>query len=82
MEGKTLTDALAWTQETLGDAEGGDPRRTRCFVRLCWFVAAMRFAAHACSATPARLPCTYRSLSRGRPGSHHRIISNHSQTLG
>ncbi|MGH7868606.1 MAG: IS4/Tn5 family transposase DNA-binding protein, partial [Candidatus Dormibacteraceae bacterium] len=40
MEDKTLTDPLAWAQETFGDAELGDPRRTRRLVRVAAQVAA------------------------------------------
>lgn len=40
MEDKTLTDPLGWAQETFGEAQLGDPRRTRRLVRVAAQVAA------------------------------------------
>jgi hypothetical protein len=40
MEGKKLTDPLAWAQETFGAAQLGDPRRSRRLVRVAAQVAA------------------------------------------
>ena len=40
MDGRKLTDPLAWAQETFGEVELGDPRRTRRLVRVAAQVAA------------------------------------------
>ena len=40
MDGRKLTDPLAWAQETFGAAELGDPRRTRRLVRVAAQMAA------------------------------------------
>ena len=40
MNGSKLTDPLAWAQETFGDAQLGDPRRSRRLVRVAAQVAA------------------------------------------
>src|SRR5438270_11787271 len=40
MDGSTLTDPLAWAQETFGAAQLGDPRRSRRLVRLAAGMAA------------------------------------------
>ncbi len=40
MEGRKLADPLAWAQETFGDAQLGDPRRSRRLVCLAAQVAA------------------------------------------
>lgn len=40
MEGKQLTDPLAWAQDTFGKVELGDPRRSRRLVRLAAQIAA------------------------------------------
>ena len=40
MDGKKLTDPLAWAQETFGAAEVGDPRRSMRLVRLAAQAAA------------------------------------------
>src|SRR5438132_12175678 len=40
MDGRKLTDPLAWAQEMFGAAELGDPRRTRRLVRVAAQMAA------------------------------------------
>src|SRR5947209_9405909 len=40
MNGSTLTDPLAWAQDTFGGAQLGDPRRTRRLVQVAAQVAA------------------------------------------
>src|SRR5947209_1706988 len=40
MDGSSLTDPLVWAQETFGEAQLGDPRRTRRLVRVAAQMAA------------------------------------------
>jgi hypothetical protein len=40
MDRRKLTDPLAWAEETFGEAQLGDPRRSRRLVRVAAQVAA------------------------------------------